>query len=133
MSIIRELSAMWGEHFERAAVHPFRETVAGAGDVSMLFLMVHFLVERWREALLWTWVIGKHGGLDDQWDDDIMRRAWLDLGGESEFTEFSTRASQRETLEDDRIHAYFRESGHRQVDKTFYISCKSTRFCRDTV
>ena len=82
MSIIRELSAMWGEHFERAAVHPFRETVAGAGDVSMLFLMVHFLVERWREALLWTWVIGKHGGLDDQWDDDIMRRAWLDLGGD---------------------------------------------------
>lgn len=122
MSIIRELSAMWAPHLARAATHPFRETVAGAGDVSMLFLMAHFLVERWREALLWSWAVAKHGGLDDEWDDETMRRAWLELGGGERERELTVRAGLRETLEPDRVHAYLHESGHRQADKTYYVS-----------
>lgn len=124
MSLIRELSAMWAPHMARAATHPFRETVSGAGDVSLLFLMVHFVVERWREALLWSWTVAKHGGLDDEWTAEIMREAWLELGGGEGEPAVLVRAGLRETLEDDRVHAYLKESGHRQVDKTFYISCE---------
>jgi hypothetical protein len=124
MSLVRELSAMWAPHLARAATHPFRETVSGAGDVSMLFLMVHFVVERWREALLWSWTVAKHGGLDDGWDAAIMRRAWLELGGGEDERELIVKAGWRETLEEDRVHAYWRASGHRQVDKTYYVACE---------
>lgn len=122
MSIIRELSLMWAPHLARAATHPFRETVAGAGDVSMLFLMAHFLVERWREALLWSWAVAKHGGLDDAWDAAATAQAWRELGGAADARELTVRAGLRDTLESERVHAYLRESGHRQVDKTFYIA-----------
>ncbi|GJE97686.1 hypothetical protein PsYK624_139070 [Phanerochaete sordida] len=122
MSIIRELSAMWAPHLARAATHPFRETVSGAGDVSMLFLMAHFLVERWREALLWAWAVARHGGLDDGWGADAAALAWAELGGAPGARELTVRAGLRETLEPDRVHAYLRESGHRQADKTFYVS-----------
>ncbi|KIP04248.1 hypothetical protein PHLGIDRAFT_76231 [Phlebiopsis gigantea 11061_1 CR5-6] len=121
MSLIRELSAMWASHMARAATHPFRETVSGVGDVSMLFLMVHFVVERWREALLWSWTVAKHGGLDDEWNDEIMRLAWLELGGGRQ-SSVTVRAGFRETLEDDRVRAYLKEGGHRQADKTYYVS-----------
>lgn len=121
MSLIRELSTMWAPHMARAATHPFRETVSGVGDVSMLFLMVHFVVERWREALLWAWTVAKHGGLDDEWNDEIMRLAWLELSGGRQ-SSVTVRAGFRETLEDDRVRAYLKEGGHRQADKTYYVS-----------
>lgn len=129
LALIRELSAMWAPHLARAAAHPFRETVSGAGDVSMLFLMAHFVVERWREALLWSWTVAKHGGVEDEWDEEIMREAWGELGAGEGERDVTVRAGWRETLEDERVHAYLRESGHRQVDKTFYVSCEYMMNC----
>lgn len=72
---------MWPGPLATAGSHPFRETVSGQGDVSMLFIFVHFVVERWREALLWSWTVGKHGSLSDEWDEGTMRAAWAELSG----------------------------------------------------
>ena len=115
---------MWAPQMALAATHPFRETVSGAGDVSMLFLMVHFMVERWREALLWSWIVARNGGLDDEWDEMSTSRAWSELGGEVGQTELLVKDGYRDTLSDSRVKAYFKESGHRKSDKTWYQFCK---------
>ena len=117
---------MWPEELNRAASHPFRETVAGPGDVSMLFLQAHFIVERWREALLWSWTVGKHGSIGDEWDDETAARAWQELGGEPGEKVLDTRAGYRETLEDHRYKAYLQASGHPRHDLTQYRYCKCT-------
>lgn len=120
MSLLREITAMWAPQLASAATHPFRETVSGSGDVSMLFLMAHFIIERWREALLWSWTIAKHGGMHDEWDETMTARVWTELGGEVGQKELHVKAGYRETLEDDRVKAYFKASGHRKSDKTWY-------------
>ncbi|KAI0700102.1 hypothetical protein BC835DRAFT_1329341 [Cytidiella melzeri] len=120
LAIVRELSAMWPTSIAAAAVHPFRETVSGSGDVSVLFLMVHFVVERWREALLWSWVVARNGGLEDQWNADIMAGAWAELGGQEGEKELYVKMNHRLTLDDDRAKAYFRVSGHHKSDSTWY-------------
>lgn len=115
---------MWPESLAKAATHPFRETVSGEGDVSMLFLLAHFVVERWREALLWSWTIGKHGSLSDQWSDEIAARVWTELGAEPGQAKVEVRTGRRETLEDHRQKAFLQASGHRQSDKTQYRFCE---------
>ncbi|THH02656.1 hypothetical protein EW026_g250 [Hermanssonia centrifuga] len=120
LSLLQEITAMWPQPLEKAASHPFRETVSGEGDVSMLFIMVHFVVERWREALLWSWTVGKHGGLGDVWDDVTAQDAWRELGGEWGQAELEVEAGYRDTLENQRVAAYFKLSGHRKPDKTQY-------------
>ncbi len=125
LSLLQEITAMWPQPLEKAASHPFRETVSGEGDVSMLFIMVHFVVERWREALLWSWTVGKHGGLGDVWDDVTAQDAWRELGGEWGQAELEVEAGYRDTLENQRVAAYFKLSGHRKPDKTQYRFCES--------
>lgn len=40
------------------------------------------VVERWREILLWSWVVGRIGGDNGEWTTDLHRtRAWTELGG----------------------------------------------------
>ena len=115
---------MWPEELNRAASHPFRETVAGPGDISMLFLQAHFIVERWREALLWSWAVGKHGSISNEWDSKTAARAWQELGGEPGEKILETRAGYRETLEDHRYKAYLQASGHPKHDMTQYRYCR---------
>lgn len=43
-----------------------------------------YIIERWREALLWTWLIGKIGSGAERpgmWGLQEARAAWRDLGG----------------------------------------------------
>ena len=120
LSFLREITLMWHESLSRAAHHPFRETVSGRGDVSMLFLLSHFVVERWREALLWSWTIAKHGSLSGEWSEATMREAWAELGGEDDVKELEVRAGWRESIEDRRMKSYLKASGHVQSDKTQY-------------
>ncbi|KAJ3551401.1 hypothetical protein NM688_g4726 [Phlebia brevispora] len=120
LSFLREITMMWPEPLRRAGSHPFRETVSGAGDVSMLFLLAHFVVERWREALLWSWAVAKHGSLSNGWDHGTASRPWSDLGGIPGQDELEVRAGYRDTLQDHRWKAYLQASGHRKSDKTQY-------------
>lgn len=95
----------------------------------MLFMMVHFVVERWREALLWTWVVGKHGKLDDSWGEAETVRAWDDLKLGSTDEEMGgklfVRGGNRSTLEKGRVEDYLKRAGYDTKDPTKYEFCKS--------
>lgn len=124
LSFLREITMMWPDAIAAAGSHTFRETVSGQGDASMLFLLSHFVVERWREALLWSWVVAKHGSIGDEWSAQTMQAAWAELGAGEEQREFEVRAGWRETIEDRRTKAFLRASGHTHSDKTQYRFCK---------
>ena len=50
-------------------------------------------VERAREALLWTWAVGRVGALDDAWGAHEEARAWIELGGGDPPEERKTHAA----------------------------------------
>ena len=87
-------------------------------------MFTHFVIERWREALLWSWVVGKHGGLDDSWTKAIQERAWSELGGRPRDKVTKVRAKLRETMSPARVEENLRESGHVEVDNTKYEFCE---------
>lgn len=62
--IIHEAMHMFGADIAVASSRPFREATVGYGDIEMGFLVTHLRIERWREALLWIWAVGKMGNLD---------------------------------------------------------------------
>lgn len=99
------------------ASHSFPSDFDRDPDVDIGFLMTHYVVERWREALLWSFFVGSIGGDDDQWDAD---RAWQELGGMAEHDEIKVVRGPRDTLHqlDERLVA----NGVRP--KTHYTYCK---------
>ena len=124
LSLLHEIDTIWADQWARTASHPFRETQGGDSDPSIMFMLVHFTIERWREALLWSWVVGKHGALDDSWTQESTDAAWADLGGRPGEFVADVRARPRETLNPARVEENLRRSGLTQPDYTRYEFCK---------
>ncbi|WVF69715.1 hypothetical protein IAT40_004494 [Kwoniella sp. CBS 6097] len=68
-SILHEASIMFQDELSLAATRGFRESLRGGGDVEMAWLTTHMRIERWREALLWSWAVAKVGGVEGRWDE----------------------------------------------------------------
>lgn len=65
LSMFREAYRMFGQDLDFAATRPFRESIRGHGDIEIGFLIPYLRMERWREALLWSWTVARMGSLDD--------------------------------------------------------------------
>lgn len=121
LALLHEMAQMWYTQFAATATHPFRETKLGNADPSIMFMLVHFTVERWREALLWSWAVARHGAVNDAWTPETTARAWAELGGApGEYGVLGVHAGRRATVEPDRVSGNLRASGHKQVDGTVY-------------
>ncbi|KAK0440396.1 uncharacterized protein EV420DRAFT_1650528 [Desarmillaria tabescens] len=130
MPIMNEMAAgMWANEFNATAHRPFRgmngHTAAGddnstlvpdGDDVHPGFMFGNFLIDRAREALLWSWVVARIGGNgtppseDHDWDDEDTwatqvhaYRAWSEIGGEPGAASVSVAQPERETLSHDRV------------------------------
>lgn len=139
--LLAEAAAIWPTAFARSATHAFRET-AGPGtpsDVNTMFLHAHMLVERAREALLWTWVVAHVGTLDDGWGDAEARQAWAELGGawdvpEGGKREVEVRAGRRTTLERERVMTMLAQAGVPEgLGKTAYVFSSSDGYAYATL
>lgn len=66
-----EASFMFASGLGLAGTRGFRESRRGVADVEMAALASWLRVERWREALLWTWVVAKVSVWDEGSRDAI--------------------------------------------------------------
>jgi len=46
------------------------------GDAHVMFLFTHFVVERSREGMLWSWIVGTLGGDNDEFGNTQRDEAW---------------------------------------------------------
>ncbi|KAH9933272.1 hypothetical protein B0H21DRAFT_780951 [Amylocystis lapponica] len=120
-ALLHEMALTWPHAFADTATHAFRETQAGQGDVNTMFMLAHFVVERAREALLWSWVVGRVGGTDDVWGVEEAARAWAEVGGVWGEEGVFVQSEWRDTLQADRIERGWRESGLGEPSRTSYV------------
>lgn len=66
--LLREMRMMWPEHWRVTAEDRFRSEELDRPGSNTHFLMAHFLVERHREALLWSFIVAK---MDENGDGRI--------------------------------------------------------------
>ncbi|KAG8982895.1 hypothetical protein FRB90_006471 [Tulasnella sp. 427] len=95
---LREVASTWSSALHRTSTHAHRTPQE---DVSITFLQTHYTIERWREALLWSFVVATVGGDDDQWTEEQMRAAWMRLGGDPMRREVSVKRGRRRTTEEE--------------------------------
>ncbi|KAG8715128.1 Xanthine phosphoribosyltransferase 1 [Ceratobasidium sp. 394] len=109
--MLQEVADAWPNEIALAASRPFRgmkhmrggETTA---DAYMVFLEHHWVVERWREALLWSWVVARgcdrvrYGEDLDVWTREVAEIAWKELGGSTGQMTLEVRRGHRSTLDD---------------------------------
>lgn len=98
MPFLHEISKIWEEDLSRTASHAFRSKSSEDPDVHIAFLMSHYVVERWREVLLWSYIVGSIGADDDTWTHEHHRRIWRDLGGNFEDQAIDVVRQPRDTL-----------------------------------
>ncbi|CAE6520913.1 unnamed protein product [Rhizoctonia solani] len=103
-SLLSEISLMWSTEMAETSVHPFR-TDPLLRDAHMGFMAAHFVVERWREGLLWSWIVARLGGQDDEWDAMTSMQAWRELGGDYTTPDMTllVESPSRDSLSDERL------------------------------
>ena len=97
----------------------------GHRDIYSLFLFSHSVVERWREGLLWSWAVGKLGGMHDEWLPADLERAWRDLGGQPGESVIEVMMTSRNTVQGDIVNSNLQAAGHVMSGKTSYAFGKS--------
>ncbi|KAF7315861.1 hypothetical protein MIND_00102600 [Mycena indigotica] len=105
LPLMHEAALAFGKNFADTARSQFRgsHTTPGEYEVNTVYAATHYVVERHREALLWSWVVGKWGGEEGVLDARLKDFMWSELGGNEE-DELNRNASVRTTNGDVRLN-----------------------------
>ncbi|CAE6425909.1 unnamed protein product [Rhizoctonia solani] len=118
-SMVDEVSITWNSELHHTGQQRFRMN-PDAKDAYLPFLATHWIVERHREALLWTWVVARIGGDDDEWGPAQSAQAWKELGGASDSDLVDVRRQVRSTLYEDRVMNVLDSTGDTAIGRTQY-------------
>ncbi|KAF8893659.1 hypothetical protein CPB85DRAFT_1257536 [Mucidula mucida] len=89
LPLMHEASLAFGKEFAATPLSTFRGS--GGFEVNTVFLCTHWVIERKREALLWSWIVGKWGGVLDKERKEGM---WRELGGSLGFRKTRTSVDE---------------------------------------
>lgn len=119
---LRELHAIWSDELAITAAHPFRSYVQADPDIHIAYFQSHYVVERWREILLWSFVVGRIGAEDDSWGPQEASRAWGELRGMEGETTLKAKRRRRDTLA--QLHGLQKSDPTMSTWETTYIFCE---------
>ncbi|EIW71073.1 hypothetical protein TREMEDRAFT_67553 [Tremella mesenterica DSM 1558] len=121
-----EASLMFKEALMESSSRRFRELMYGEGDVQMQWLLTSLRVERWREALLWTYVVANLGTLGPPglWSisarDELMDMFGMGPGDE-DVIKIEVHKGERWTIEEGRMEKLFLQAGWEAPKQTEFL------------
>ncbi|KAK7005985.1 hypothetical protein R3P38DRAFT_2729323 [Favolaschia claudopus] len=106
LPLLHEAALTFGDAFALTPMSRFRgsHSVSGEYEINTIYLATHFVMERHREALLWSWVVGKWGGMGDGGgvlDRNTKDGMWAEIGGRHGEEEVKMRRSSGRTTNED--------------------------------
>ncbi|KAJ7091977.1 hypothetical protein B0H15DRAFT_948172 [Mycena belliarum] len=102
LPLMHETALMFGDYFALTPMSQFRGShdVSSEFEVNTVFTATHFVMERHREALLWSWVVAKWGGARGLLDGELKDAMWLELGADDGRDELRRNTTQRTSNDD---------------------------------
>lgn len=121
-----EASLMFSEALTLSSSRQFREMNVGHGDIQMQWLLSSLKVERWREALLWTYVVANLG--HSGWWSTSARSALDDMFGltpqDDDVVKIEVHRGERWTLEPGRMGKVFEQAGWEPPKASVFVFCE---------
>ncbi|KZV97495.1 hypothetical protein EXIGLDRAFT_703164, partial [Exidia glandulosa HHB12029] len=97
--LFRELAALFPDALSQSARARVRSmTGSKVTNVHMMALYLHFVVERHREAALWSWAVARMTQIATRGEEDWAEVAWEEIGGAPRAKSVNVRARRRNTL-----------------------------------
>ncbi|CAE6481932.1 unnamed protein product [Rhizoctonia solani] len=118
-SMVDEVTITWHSELHHTGQQRFRMNPE-AKDAYLPFLATHWMVERHREALLWSWVVARIGGDDDEWGPAQSAQAWKELGGVEKKDLVDARRKARSTLHEDQVASVLDSTGDAAIGRSKY-------------
>jgi hypothetical protein len=105
LPLLHEAALAFGVAFAATPLSRFRgeHFAPREWEVNTIFLATHFVIERHREALLWSWVVGKWGSqarMPGMLDEKTKVAMWAELGGRDGKGEINLGMATRKTMQD---------------------------------
>ncbi|KAJ7267659.1 hypothetical protein B0H12DRAFT_1229947 [Mycena haematopus] len=103
LPLMHEAALAFGDYFALTPMSQFRGShdVSDEFEVNTIFTATHYMIERHREALLWSWTVAKWGGVADGiLDAELKDAMWLELGAEDGRDELRQKKSVRTSNDD---------------------------------
>ncbi|KAJ7656654.1 hypothetical protein B0H17DRAFT_359292 [Mycena rosella] len=120
LPLMHEAALAFGESFAMTPLSQFRgsHAVGGEFEVNTIFMATHFVMERHREALLWSWVVAKWGGVANGiLDEELKDAMWLELGAEGDHDELRRNTTTRTSNDDVLLNMRAAGLGQPQSDR----------------
>jgi len=115
--LLDEANIIWSEEMSLSAIRGFRISKRGEGDIATVPLVQWLRMERWREAFLWTWIVGKMGDADGIWNDEAKDELKRVLGIYGTSDRVTVSRKQRQTK--DEAPNMLKQVGWRQPKQTW--------------
>ncbi|EIN05841.1 hypothetical protein PUNSTDRAFT_74083 [Punctularia strigosozonata HHB-11173 SS5] len=129
--LLREAALAFPGAFGDTAKARYRAQQDVPPSVQPFALASWFVVQRHREALLWTWAVAKHGGLSGTLTPEIKDAMWADVVGAGErdagASSFAVKAPAREPVENTGAFVRAAEGGpgvHPPLNAQYSFSAK---------
>ncbi|KAF9019371.1 hypothetical protein BDZ89DRAFT_1043931 [Hymenopellis radicata] len=89
LPLMHEASMAYADFFSWTPLSRFRGSHGTPPEIEVntVFLSTHFVIERHREALLWSWIVAKWGGENGILDTEKKAAMWREVGGSDEAEE----------------------------------------------
>ncbi|KAF9018521.1 hypothetical protein BDZ89DRAFT_343800 [Hymenopellis radicata] len=103
LPLMHETSLAFGAQFSATPLSRFRGSHRDLNEleVNMVFLATHWVIERKREALLWSWIVAKWGARNGgRLDEETRMAMWEETGGHEENNEIIWKNTRRTTATD---------------------------------
>ncbi|KAK7005951.1 hypothetical protein R3P38DRAFT_1724630 [Favolaschia claudopus] len=98
LPLMHEAALAFGDYFALTPLSQFRGShdVSNEFELNTIYLATHYVIERHREALLWSWVVAKWGGVvNGVLNEELKDAMWLELGAEDEQAEYRRKKAAR--------------------------------------
>lgn len=82
LPLLKEAAQTFPDAFSNTTLARFRAQKEVPPSIQAFFLASWYIVERHREALLWTWVVAKWGGREGQLSQETKQVMWAELAGD---------------------------------------------------
>jgi len=122
--LLDEAQIIWSEEMSLSAIRGFRISKRGEGDIATVPLVQWLRMERWREAFLWTWIVGKMGGVEGVWEEEAKEELKRVLGVFGSSDSVTVHRKQRWTK--DEAPKLVNQVGWKQPKQTWVAFSKSS-------